>query len=91
MSLNALPPYLLTRMGIEPTGFLSFVNEFRRNLPVISSFLEDDAGSRWAPDTIPSRYRQWIEDYALLQYDLLFGEQFLLRGGSKDEPARAAH
>jgi hypothetical protein len=90
MSLNALPPYLLTRMGIEPTGFLIFVNNFRRKLPVFSSFLEDGAGSRWAPDAIPSRYRQWIEDYALLQYDLLFGEEFLLRGGSTDEPARVA-
>lgn len=89
MSLNALPPYLRTRMGIEPTGFPRSVNDFRRNLPVFSSFLEDDAGSRWAPDTIPSRYRQWIEDYALLQYDLLFDEQFLLGGGSKDKPARA--
>jgi len=81
MSLNALPPYLLTRMGIEPRGFLGFVNEVRSQLPVLSSFVQDATGSQWLLDAVPDRYQELIRAYELLQYDILLGEQYSLRTG----------
>ena len=66
------------QMGIQPSGFLGFVNEARPQLPVLSSFVRDATGSQWLPNAVPDRYQELIKAYGLLQYDILFGDQYSL-------------
>jgi hypothetical protein len=88
LSLNALTPHLLRALGIRPTGFLGFVDEFHRRIPVFSRLREDRDGARWGPGADPARYQAWVDDYALLQYDLLLGAQHSIRAASEREPSR---
>jgi phosphoglycerol transferase MdoB-like AlkP superfamily enzyme len=67
LSTSALPSYLLTRMGIPLSGFLAVTDAVRRRVPVLTGY---DGGEE----------RMLLEDYRLVQHDLLFGHQYLLGG-----------
>jgi hypothetical protein len=69
LSLNALPGYLLEKMHVPPRGFLGFTDEVRRRVPVLGSYMR-----------VPAEERALLEDYRLLQYDLLLGSQYSQRG-----------
>lgn len=77
LSLNLLGPLLLERAGLEPSGFLGIVAEFGKRLTVISRGLVGRSSVRWTPEAVPSEYLELLEDYRLLQHDILFGERFL--------------
>jgi sulfatase-like protein len=81
LSINALPSYLLARMGIPVSGFLAVTDEVRRRVPVVGSYLQGPTGEIWGWDSVPARERTLLEDYRLLQYDLLLGKQYALRSG----------
>jgi len=77
LSLNLLGPLLLERAGLEPSGFLGIIAEFGKRLTMISRGLVGRASARWAPEAAPLEYLELLEDYRLLQHDILFGGQFL--------------
>jgi len=77
MSLNLLAPYLLAQAGIQSDGFLSFVDQFRRNITTLSRHIVGVRGLWWSPEAVPPEYGDWISDYRLLQHDALFGEAYL--------------
>jgi sulfatase-like protein len=79
LSINALPSYLLARMGIPASGFLAVSDDVRRRIPVVGSYLQGPEGDIWGWDSLPARERTLLEDYWLLQYDLLLGKQYALR------------
>jgi hypothetical protein len=80
ISLNALPSYLLEKMGIKPQGFLAMTNAVRLNLPILSGgYIRGSGGSVWDRDSLPPKERAMVDDYQLLQYDLLLGMQCSLR------------
>jgi len=84
VSTNAIGPYALERMGMLPPGFLSVVAEVRRRLPVLSSYAQTADGRTWRHDTLPAELRAVVDDYRLLQHDLLLGKQYaLLRSASR--------
>ena len=76
LSINALPSYLLARMGIPASGFLAVTDDVRLRIPVVASYLQGPEGEIWGWDSLPARERTLLEDYRLLQYDLLLGEQY---------------
>jgi hypothetical protein len=78
LGVNALPSYLLEKMGIAPPGFLAVTDAVRRELPVLGSYVQAADGRVWDRDSVPVEKRTLIEDYRLLQYDLLLGEQYSL-------------
>lgn len=81
LSLNLLAPYLLGEIGIEPAGFLGFVDQFRRNVTLLSNHVAGSEDTRWSEEAmIPERYRVLIDDYRLLQHDALFGGAYLEYG-----------
>ena len=79
LSINALPSYLLARMGIHPSGFLGVTDDVRLRIPVVGSYLQGPVGEVWGWDSLPVPERALLDDYRLLQYDLLLGKQYALR------------
>ena len=79
LSINALPSYLLEKMEISPGGFLGVSDAVRRKLPVLAQYAQRADGSLWSLDSLPADERRLVEDYRLLQYDLLLGKRFSLR------------
>jgi hypothetical protein len=78
LSINALPSYLLARMGILASGFLAVSDDVRRRIPVVGTYLQGPAGDIWGWDSLPAREHTLLEDYWLLQYDLLLGKRYAL-------------
>jgi hypothetical protein len=91
LSLNALPSYLLAMMQIPPPGFLAVTDEVRLRIPVLASYVQGADGEIWSWESLPAEERALMEDYRLLQYDLLLGKQYALRdGGHPAGPPRRA-
>jgi hypothetical protein len=80
LSMNALPSYLLEKIGIASTGFLSVTAAVRRKVPILTrSYVVGDDGSVWDWNSLPREERALFNDYRLLQYDLLHGKQYSFR------------
>ena len=79
LSINALPSYLLSRMGIRASGFLGVTDDVRLRMPVVGSYLQGPDGDIWTWDSLPATERALMDDYRLLQYDLLLGRQYALQ------------
>jgi phosphoglycerol transferase MdoB-like AlkP superfamily enzyme len=91
LSINALPSYLLEKMGIRPLGFLAVSDAVRRKVPVLASYAQGADGRIWNRDSLPGDERNLVEDYRLLQYDLLLGKRYSLRDSlSKARPCGGA-
>jgi hypothetical protein len=80
LSVNMLPPFLLEQMGIARTGLFAVTDSVRRIFPVVSACVESADGHLWPRDGVPAALRGPIEDYRVLQYDLLLGRGFARRG-----------
>jgi hypothetical protein len=90
LSTNALPSFLLEKMGIPPSGFLAVTDAVRRKVPVVGKYVRGANGHIWDPDSLPDAERALLDDYRLLQYDLLLGKQYALRDSVPGwEPIRA--
>jgi hypothetical protein len=79
MSTNLLPAYLLERMGVPPSGLFAVTDSVRRSLPVAGVVAQGADGRLWMPGDVPPALRRPLDDYRLLQYDLLLGERFALQ------------
>lgn len=76
LSINALPAYLLERIGIPPTGFLGVTANVRHSIPVLGRYSRGGDGKISSLDDLSQHQQQMLEAYRLLQYDLLFGKQY---------------
>ncbi len=79
LSMNMVPAYLLERLGEPREGLFAVTDSLRRALPVVGKVVQDTAGRLHAETDIPPSLRGAIEDYRLVQYDLLLGGQFAYR------------
>jgi hypothetical protein len=72
MSTNALPAYLLEKIGIRPRGFLAVTNAVRLKFPILSEgYVREADGTVQDRNSLPPEKRSLIDDYLMLQYDLL--------------------
>jgi hypothetical protein len=74
LSTSLLPSYLLEKMGVPTSGLLAVTDEVRRTVPVLPAHAT--AGGGDSPE------QAIVEDYRLVQYDLLLGRQFGLGADS---------
>jgi hypothetical protein len=79
LSTNALPAFLLEKMKIPRSGLFAITDAVRRKLPVVGQYVRAADGSVWNRDSLPVPDHILLEDYALLQYDLLLGKQYSLK------------
>ncbi len=76
-STNFLPTEILSRIGIQPTGFLAVNNALRKQLSVFSNTcIQTKDGQPTAWDTASPALLHLMNDYRLLQFDMLLGEQY---------------
>jgi Sulfatase len=78
LSLNGLPALLLRNMNVPPTGLLEVSDEVRRRFPVLRSYVRSADGRIWSWESVPAGGRSLLDDYRLLQYDVLLGERYAL-------------
>jgi Sulfatase len=81
LSINGLPSFLLDKMRIPAPGFLAVTDAVRREVPTLASYVRGADGRLWDQDSLPPEHRAVVDDYRLLQYDLLLGKQYALRDG----------
>jgi hypothetical protein len=79
LSTNALPSYLLSRMGIARPGLFAVVDSVRKRIPVVASYAQTADGKLWDLNSLPAAERLLLDDYRLLQYDLLLGTRYSAR------------
>jgi Sulfatase len=70
VSTSLLPSYLLQRMGVPVSGLFAVADRVRERLPVLPA-RASDGSSELAEEAL-------VEDYRIIQYDLLLGRQFSL-------------
>ena len=58
------------------TGLFAVTDSVRRAFPVVSACVESADGRLWPHDGVPAALRGSIEDYRLVQYDLLLGRGY---------------
>ncbi len=76
-SANFVLTHILSKMGIEPTGFLAVNNAVRSRLAVLSSdCIQTPDGRLIGEESLPEDIARLLDDYRLLQYDALLGEQW---------------
>jgi len=80
LSVNMLAPFVLERMGIPRTSLFAVTDSVRRAMPVVSEVVQTADGRLWSRDSVPASLRTPLDDYRLVQYDLLFGDHAVLRG-----------
>jgi len=81
----------MEKMGIAPPSLLGVSDAVRRKIPVLASYAQGSDGRLWPLDSLPDEERSLVEDYRLLQYDLLLGKQYSLRSDkASDSPCRRA-
>jgi hypothetical protein len=88
LSTNLLPSYLLHLMGVAPPPpWLAITDALRQRLPVLTTYAQGDDGVVRDRAALPGLERELVEDYRLLQYDLLLGEQYAVRPGAQTASA----
>jgi hypothetical protein len=80
LSTNALPSYLLRTMNVPRTGFFAVSDDVERRLSIVRGYAKAADGTIWSWDSLPVSERNRLADYRLLQYDLLVGKRYALRG-----------
>jgi hypothetical protein len=79
LSFNFLGQRILAEMGIEPTGVWRTNAGMASRYPVLSKFVQTSDGQRFLPADLPPADAREIEEYGLVQYDILFGRQYALK------------
>lgn len=74
LGFNFLSTRLLEEMQITPSGFLSVNDTLRKKTTGFSAMIRNSSEEQ--PFSPPKKYWALKKDYAMLQYDWLFGKQF---------------
>lgn len=76
ISSSFLGSYVLNALSIEPQGQFAFNAGLYPELPGLLRNLTID-GSLGLAQTVPSTEKSKVDEYRLMQYDMLFGKQYL--------------
>ncbi|MGH7899002.1 MAG: hypothetical protein ACREQQ_13690, partial [Candidatus Binatia bacterium] len=66
-------------MGIAATGIWRVNSAMASRFPVLSKFVQTQDGRRLLPKDLTAAELEQVRDYGLIQYDVLFGQQYALR------------
>jgi phosphoglycerol transferase MdoB-like AlkP superfamily enzyme len=77
-SANAVPVRLLQFMGMHPAGSLALTADVCAHFPVLSQYVKTEDGRIFSPQDPNLPFQQLLDDYQLIEYDLLKGKQYAL-------------
>lgn len=75
ISPSFLAPYVLKFTGIKEPQYYVFLEQLSRYLPGFSSEVKIDSTGGLHKE-VPGELKAMVEDYRMLQYDLMFGKQY---------------
>lgn len=75
ISLNLIPGLIIEKSGINHNGFMKFITHIHRQFDVISHTFKLKNNKH--TEDLSSRHQEIVSDYELLQYDILFGENYI--------------
>lgn len=75
ISPSFLAPYVFKFTGINEPLYYAFLEQFSKYLPGFASEVKIDA-TGGLHEAVPGERRGMVEDYRMLQYDLMFGKQY---------------
>lgn len=87
ISMNFLALPLLREAGIQPQGLFAWLEPLYEQCPVVSRELFYTGGQVKTWDELSPEVQQMVQDYRLLQYDILLGENYSAEIWSKAAPA----
>jgi hypothetical protein len=87
ISMNFLALPLMREAGIQPQGLFAWLQPLYEQCPVVSRdlFYADGTVKTW--DELSPEVQQMVQDYRLLQYDILLGENYSAEIWAKAVPA----
>lgn len=77
-SANFIAVRLLQFIGLRPTGSLALSADVYSRFPVLSKYVKTADGRFFAPQSPEIPFQRLLDDYRLIQYDLLLGDQYAL-------------
>jgi phosphoglycerol transferase MdoB-like AlkP superfamily enzyme len=77
-SINFMAARLLQFMGIPRSGNFTLNAEIHARFPVLSRYVQTSDGRRFLPQAPDLPFQSLLEDYRLIEYDLLKGGQYAL-------------
>ena len=78
-SANYIAVRMLHFMGLSASGCLALNAEVQTRFPVLSNYVRTADGRLFLPQAADLPFQSLLEDYRLIQYDLLQGRQYALR------------
>jgi phosphoglycerol transferase MdoB-like AlkP superfamily enzyme len=75
-SYNFVAAHALAMMSLKPRGFLALNARWSTALGVLSPGMLTSEGHRYDEEDLHNDLRQVVNDYQLIQWDLLFGHQY---------------
>lgn len=81
-SANFIAVRLLQLIGLRPAGSLALSADVYSHFPVLSKYVQTPDGRCFAPQSPQIPFQHLLNDYRLIQYDLLLGKQYARSMGS---------
>jgi hypothetical protein len=78
-SANFLGIHMLKLMGLSPAGTLELDDVVSSRFPVLGRIVQTADGRSFDPDAPDLPLQSLMEEYRLIEYDLLLGKQYALR------------
>ncbi len=75
-SANFLPDLLLDLMSLRPSGTLALSASIYSRFPVLSKYVETADGRFFEPMADDMPHQSELDNYRLIEYDLLLGNQY---------------
>lgn len=76
ISTTFLPPLVLKWAQLEGNGFYNFLEYYRNTLPAYTSLVKQDSEGNLYQST-PDQFIDLEKNYQMIQYDMMFGEEYL--------------
>ncbi|MGJ8662021.1 MAG: LTA synthase family protein [Marinicella sp.] len=87
ISMNLIPAFIINNTGLKADGFMKFVVILKEHFDVISQIYKLREGDYI--EQLPGHVKELIRDYKTLQYDILFGKNYIYQLDVGNLPPKA--
>ncbi len=77
LSLNLIPSFVIKNTGVKVNGFMKFMMVLADKFSVVSHVFKEK--NNYIQENLSEKNKQLIEEYELIQYDILFGRNYIYK------------